>query len=191
MKPSVFMYCILCSVVAVPTCMSHVCLLSPPQRGSMVGINKPGAPDCGLKNATCGGRAAEASTVILRYRLCRNSIPAYFKPGQNFTVIIQKNLDHFNMSMPGNFNISLLDEKAMKYTRLGMIPDTSDPSLTLYSAIVKIPDGMAKQAYALQVVYNTMDPAPPLFYQCSDVTVATMEDTLQFVPLTRAKPLVV
>ncbi|KAL5015465.1 hypothetical protein ScPMuIL_009735 [Solemya velum] len=178
MKPSVFMCCVMCSVVVVPACWSHVCLLSPPQRGSMMGINKPGAPDCGLENATCGGRGAQANTVILR-------------SGQNFTVIVQKNLNHFNMSNPGNFNISLLDEKAMKYTHLAMIPDTSDPSLTLYSAMVKIPDGIAKQAYALQVVYNTMDPSPPLFYQCSDVTVADMDDTLKFVPLTRAKPLVV
>ena len=54
---------------------------------------------------------------------------------------------------------------------LAVIPDGGEPSLSIYTTDVHIPD-KARGLYVLQVDYRTNNPqAPPNFYQCADVMV--------------------
>ncbi|VDI08444.1 Hypothetical predicted protein [Mytilus galloprovincialis] len=143
----------------VAACSAHLCLLSPPQRGTMMGINKAGANDCGLTASPCGGRMAGMN-------------PTYFKTGENVTVVIQKNLDHYSKPTPGNFKVNLMMDNASTATATATIMDMGEPSLSIYSTSMMIPQTASKGKYMIQVVYNTMNPdtgVPPQFYQCTDV----------------------
>ena len=71
-------------------CQAHMCLLSPAQRGSMTMFNKAASGDCHLMTSPCGGRAMD-------------DVRLYLRAGQNFTVVFQKNLDHWNSATPGDF----------------------------------------------------------------------------------------
>ncbi|XP_059140758.1 uncharacterized protein LOC131928689 [Physella acuta] len=136
-------------------CSGHLCLVSPAQRGTANGINAAGAQDCYLITPPCGGRAQNltSTTGLLA--------------GKNFVVTFQKNIDHFNSAAPGYFSVSLgADETSLK--ELTRVPDTSDPSLTLYSATIAVPRTPGNQV--LQVSYVT-NKTPPLFNQCSDVII--------------------
>ncbi|PIK41605.1 hypothetical protein BSL78_21540 [Apostichopus japonicus] len=134
---------------------AHLCLISPPQRGSMMGLNKAGSDDCFLVKPACGERPANSHRLQL-------------EAGANFTVTFQKNLDHWLKKTPGHFLVSLVDEKVE--TRLAMIPDKGEPNLTLYSKNVTMPSAPLHKPLTLQVIYVTMNhDAPPMFYQCSDI----------------------
>merc|ERR1712012_1195278 len=114
--------------VCVYTCTAHLCLISPPQRGSMEGLNKGGSDDCILLKPPCGGRD-------------RPQHPIGLGAGENFTVTFQKNLDHFNASTPGYFSVSLLELEGRNHTvghEVYKTEDTSAPSLSLYSANITI-----------------------------------------------------
>ncbi|KAJ8303503.1 hypothetical protein KUTeg_019899 [Tegillarca granosa] len=52
---------ILCVLVAVSN--AHVCLISPPQRGSMLGLNTAGADDCFLTTAPCVSLGSEGGEL--------------------------------------------------------------------------------------------------------------------------------
>ncbi|KAL3858565.1 hypothetical protein ACJMK2_008883 [Sinanodonta woodiana] len=140
----------------VAVCSAHLCLINPIQRGSETGINKPGAADCLLLTAPCGGRSKDKAGVTLT-------------GGQSFTVVFQKNLDHWIKATPGNFVISFGMEGG-QLTTLATVMDNGEPSLTLYETVVTIP--MMKGNFILQVTYNPNNPqAPAHFYQCADVHV--------------------
>ena len=137
----------------------HLCLLSPPQRGSISGLNKPGSNDCMLLKYPCGGRPAGKHSEILRV-------------GQNFTVIFQKNLNHYTAASPGGFSIYLGDEQGGMFKTLAQINDMNEPDLHLYTVDVTIPSFKLKKQLFLQTVYVTNNPkAPAAFYQCSDVMI--------------------
>ncbi|XP_035658637.1 uncharacterized protein LOC118403890 [Branchiostoma floridae] len=137
---------------------AHLCLISPPQRGSMFDINKPASPDCGLTTGPCGQRPALNKTTVV------------FLSGSRYTVTIQKNLDHYDSSSPGEFTISFRPSRKGGFTLLEKIPDNGEPSLTLYSVNITIPKPTAHSDIGtLQAAYVTRNPqAPPVFYQCTD-----------------------
>ncbi|XP_072029407.1 uncharacterized protein [Amphiura filiformis] len=139
---------------------AHMCLISPPQRGSMMGINKQGANDCVLTKMSCGGRMATSPSVGVR-------------AGMNFTVTFQKNLDHWVKATPGYFSISMGTDDKGTFKELARINDMGEPSLTLFSRNVTIPDNaIGMSVGVIQVTYVTKNPdAPAVFYQCSDVYV--------------------
>lgn len=142
------------------SCHAHLCLISPTQRGSLAGINKQGNDNCFQIKGPCGKLPASKDNVIIR-------------PGQMLSVTFQKNLDHFLSTSPGNFTVAFGSVADGNFQLLTTIPDKGEKSLTLYTAQVKIP--MVKGNYAIQVTYNTNNPAaPPQFYQCADVTVANL-----------------
>lgn len=134
---------------------AHMCLISPPQRGSMMGLNKAGSNDCILIKGPCGERPAEHHALEI-------------EAGANFTVTFQKNLDHWLKKTPGYFNISVLHGKVEML--LAQVPDKGEPSLTLYSRNVTMPKSPVNMPLILQATYVTMNhDAPPVFYQCSDI----------------------
>ncbi|XP_071080989.1 uncharacterized protein [Haliotis cracherodii] len=147
--------CVLYLFACVAVATAHICMISPPQRGSMLGINKAGADDCMLLKGPCGGRAPGPAVALTG--------------GQNFTVTFQKNLDHWVKATPGYFSVMLgMGQATMK--ELVRIPDMGQPSLSLYSVNVTIPMGMTGKGYFIQTQYMTKNPkAPPTFYQCGDV----------------------
>jgi hypothetical protein len=64
--------------------------------------------------------------------------------GESYFVTFQKNLNHFDVSHPGYFAISFLaniteDGMCNDAVLLAKVPDTSDPSLTLYTVKVIMP----------------------------------------------------
>ncbi|XP_066300344.1 uncharacterized protein [Branchiostoma lanceolatum] len=136
---------------------AHMCLISPPQRGSMTGINKPACPDCGLVTGPCGLRPEPNKTTLA------------LLAGSQYTVTIQKNLDHYDSASPGEFTISFRAGMTGDFTLLQKIPDIGEPSLTLYSVNITIPKPVGSNKGTLQAVYVTRNPqAPPMFYQCTD-----------------------
>ncbi|XP_046577528.1 uncharacterized protein LOC124285359 isoform X2 [Haliotis rubra] len=148
--------CVLYLFACVAVATAHVCMISPPQRGSMLGINKMGAVDCMLVAGPCGKRAVGPAVALTG--------------GQNFTVTFQKNLDHWVKATPGYFSI-MWGLETMPLKELVRIPDMGQPSLSLFSVNVTIPTRPGK-GYILQTQYMTNNPkAPPTFYQCGDIIV--------------------
>ncbi|XP_077980598.1 uncharacterized protein LOC144435835 [Glandiceps talaboti] len=138
---------------------AHVCLISPPQRGSMQGLNKAGSDDCILTNGPCGGRMKMTPQQGVRLNA-------------NYTVTWQKNLDHYNQAMPGQFIVSIggNDSSQQEFIQLHKQADDSQPSLTLYSFNVTMPKSVPYMVGVIQIQYVTDNPqAPAVFYQCSDV----------------------
>ncbi|KAJ8302613.1 hypothetical protein KUTeg_019009 [Tegillarca granosa] len=140
---------------------AHLCLISPPQRGSMNGLNTAGSDDCILTSAPCGGRERKERSG------------EGFAAGENVTVTFQKNLDHFNSQSPGYFTVSL-GSPSGQLQELARIPDGGEKSLHLYSMNVTLPrEPQAEAGHFMQVVYHTNNPqAPPNFYQCADIVIA-------------------
>ncbi|XP_013390313.1 uncharacterized protein LOC106158763 [Lingula anatina] len=138
----------------------HLCLISPPQRGSMSGLNKPGATDCGLTQGPCGGRSAKTPTIAL-------------KSDTIYPLVFQKNLDHYTETSPGYFNVLMWDPMKNTSTELLEIPDEGEPSLHLYTYEITIPYvGKVNKGVKryLQVTYVTKNKkAPAEFYQCADL----------------------
>ncbi len=84
---------------------------------------------------------------------------------------IQKNLDHFEASNPGNFSVFMWNSTGGNIF-WGSVPDTAAPTLSLYYLDLVVPKTLPTGNYVLQSVYATNNPgAPPNFYQCSDVAV--------------------
>ncbi|KAK6167607.1 hypothetical protein SNE40_021592 [Patella caerulea] len=145
-------------VAIVAVCSAHLCMLSPAQRGSLMGFNKAGANDCFLVKSPCGGRPKSDNVITLRSM-------------QNLTVVIQKNLDHWAKATPGQFKFNIAQPDGSGIQTLGMIPDMGEPSLTLYALNVTIPSSSAGN-YILQTEYVTKNAqAPPVFYQCADIMI--------------------
>ncbi|XP_060080287.1 uncharacterized protein LOC132559685 [Ylistrum balloti] len=160
MKTSLFLGLSIC---LVGICSAHLCLLNPRQRGSLTGYNKAAADDCYLTTGECGGRMSDSNNM------------AFFKRGMNYTVVLQKNLDHHNSTDPGSFVVSLHHNTDISfYTRtLATIPDTDAPSLSLYTADIFIPSDLQlseSPVFVLEVVYNT-NTIPIVFRQCADILV--------------------
>lgn len=119
-----------CSVFAVflVGVQSHICLLSPRQRGSMTGLNMNPSDDCFLPTGPCGDRPAGEPS-------------AYLRAGNNFTVVFQKNYGHFFETDPGtlsvNFGVDSTDETPM-FETLASMPDVNDDPRTLYTVDVMV-----------------------------------------------------
>lgn len=62
-----------------------------------------------------------------------------FTHSTNFTVVFQKNLDHWYSAAPGNFTVSLAQDVNGQLEAVAVIPDTSAPSLTYYVAEFALP----------------------------------------------------
>ena len=74
-----------------------------------------------------------------------------------------------NKTDPGSFAVYLWD-KAGTSTRLNEIPDTAQPTMTVYTVDVTIPR-VPLGNYTVQAIYTTHSPVHPFFYTCSDVTI--------------------
>ncbi|KAK7092178.1 uncharacterized protein [Littorina saxatilis] len=150
-------------LACVSACVAHLCMLSPPQRSPLTGINKPGSRSCFMLGAPCGKQAPNINKL-------------YLSAGENFTVVFQKNLNHFYAANPGYFSVSIGSESDEKnnrtLTELYRTADTSDPSLTIMTANIMVPRPVVEQPFVIQTQYVSNNPTePPAFYQCADVVI--------------------
>ena len=108
------------------------------------------------------------------------SYPSIFidVPGQKVTVTMQKNLDHYYASAPGNFSVYLWTADYKTSWMMGTINDSPAPTLSLYPVTFQVPTALSGGNYVVQTVYYTNNPgAPPNFYQCSDVVILSSNAT--------------
>jgi len=141
--------------------VGHMCMLSPTQRGplSASDINVKNTAHCGWSTAACGGLPAQTpSTYLVR--------------DTTFTVIWQKNENHWYQNAPGSFNLSYADVNTpTNFVPIYSFEDTNSDSLTLYTYsldVGKLPAG-SKQGI-LQLVYY----CPGIkvnYYACADLMV--------------------
>ena len=140
----------------------HVCLLSPYQRPGYVNdtqLSVKGAGECGLTTYPCGGVAA--GSVI------NSAIMS-----ETLTFVMEKNLDHYNATTPGNFTIALWSSNGTYIRDLGHVSDDSRASGSIYQVKVTIPHEVGKSRVIIQATYYTNNPdAPPAFYQCADLAI--------------------
>jgi len=117
---------------------AHVCLMSPPQRGGLVGSNKVASNTCYQTMGPCGNTTQGPSSVT-------------YKRGQTVEIVINKNLDHFQPAAPGNFTVTPYFY-GEEYPLLALLPDTDAPSLSLYNVSFTIPTDISSGIWTLQVV---------------------------------------
>eukprot|EP00118_Oscarella_pearsei_P014326 m.122241 g.122241 ORF g.122241 m.122241 type:complete len:209 (+) comp37770_c0_seq3:1051-1677(+) len=142
---------------------SHLCFISPRQRGSLYGENVAGAPDCALTEYPCGGREGTQPTI------------AYIG-GTTQTFTIQRNLNHFNREYPGYLSISYVpfgQERTSQPVSLYKEYDMNSTSPYLINAVLQLPRISGPTAITLIAEYktNAPEPVPGAFYQCADITV--------------------
>lgn len=144
--------------ISLTAVQAHLCMLNPIQRGPVDDISKPGSQNCYIVSGPCGGQKAHPGA--------RTILPA----GSNLNVIFQKNLDHWNSTHPGYFQINIgQDEKHMR--EVMRLNDTSDGSGHIYTTQVTLPGNLNQgDGYVIQMTYvsNTV---PITFYQCADILV--------------------
>ena len=152
--------CIFAIVFIVSLASAHMCLISPPQRGAMNGINTINAQDCNWVAAPCGGIPAQSPY-------------AAFIRGTNFTITWQKNQNHWYSNNPGTFNISWADATDPEtFIPIYSFVDDNSPPLTLYTYELDVANEIPEDSKGgiLSMAYYT--PGIPVnFYQCADVVV--------------------
>eukprot|EP00483_Globobulimina_turgida_P004858 UN04867 len=151
-------------LVFIALCVSTLgpmCLLAPYQRPGFVNatsLSKVGAAECGITAGPCGS----VSTGFLNAAIM----------SEMMTVVMEKNLDHFFASRPGNFTVSVWTAGGVFVRDLGFVMDDARPSGSLYQVRFNIPHEGGESKYIIQAIYYTNNPnAPAAFYQCADVEI--------------------
>ena len=73
---------------------------------------------------------------------------------QMYSFVMEKNLDHYYASMPGNFTINLWTSGGEFIRTLGMVMDDSRPSGSIYQVMAPIPHegGMSKYVKYIHIL---------------------------------------
>eukprot|EP01113_Clastostelium_recurvatum_P032596 TRINITY_DN420_c0_g1_i2.p1 TRINITY_DN420_c0_g1~~TRINITY_DN420_c0_g1_i2.p1 ORF type:complete len:162 (-),score=39.49 TRINITY_DN420_c0_g1_i2:75-560(-) len=138
--------------VSISGVSGHLCVLAPNQRTPLGdSINKAGALVCQYQTGPCGGVAMTKPQAIDR--------------NTNYTIVFQKNANHWNTTNPGTFVVSFQETHGNSFL-IEKIPDTNTPDLTLYTVPVHITTEIKGEGY-VQVTYITNSVGN--FYQCADV----------------------
>jgi len=144
-------------VLLIAVCSAHVCLLNPMQRGRNPDVNTEASNDCFKLKAPCGDNTPRPPVEIVR-------------SGFNYTVVFQKNLNHWSASKQGNLQINFAKSPDGPFIKLAEIADTNSPSLTVYLQSIRFPHTLTALDHAvIQVVYDPGTVGP--FYQCGDVSI--------------------
>ncbi|XP_065834529.1 uncharacterized protein [Oscarella lobularis] len=140
---------------------SHLCLLYPPQRGSLSGVNEPGATDCALTTSSCGDRPEEQPSVA-------------FQGNKLYHFTLQKNLNHYNPEGPGYLEISWAPPTDLfSRTILYRSSDFNTTSPWIIDAPVELPSAGTPTHIVILAQYrtNAPEPVPAAFYQCADILI--------------------
>jgi hypothetical protein len=146
------------------SCVAHVCLLAPMQRGGVnsTALNTVGSTSCFWLNGPCGTTTFRHPNIQIR-------------PASPYLVVFQKNQDHFYASAPGSFSIDLALERdpvESDFKVLATVADTATPNGYVYTQKVVLPIRRNITDATLRVRYITNNPmAPPVFYMCSSIAI--------------------
>lgn len=139
--------------------LAHTCLLNPLQRGdSLAGLNSVGAPVCGnLNTSQCGNMPAQAPLFSM-------------VAGSNYTVVFQKNENHWTAAFPVAWVLSIAQTAAsnMQFLTLSRFLDANTPSLSILEEAVTLPMVLEPTPMTIQLQYVC---AFGTFYQCADIMV--------------------
>ncbi|XP_060084721.1 uncharacterized protein LOC132563984 [Ylistrum balloti] len=142
------------------TCHSHLCLISPHQRGDM-DITLSGSHTCFRHGAPCGGMTAETP----------RGQP--FIAGQQMFIKWQQNFNHYEVGYPGFMDISIAPLGSENFTTLTFVPDKyvfAQDHQQNYTAVIRIPDTPCDHC-VIRARYQSHKPGETIFYQCADVKV--------------------
>ena len=146
------------SAVLISSTFGHMCLLAPYQRGGYVNdttLSKTGAAECGLQTGPCGGVSSGFINAAIM--------------SETYSVVMEKNLDHFYAKAPGNFTVALWSTNDTFIRTLGSVPDDNRTSGSIYQVRFPVPHEGQMSTFIIQAVYHTNNPgAPAAFYQCAD-----------------------
>mmetsp|Transcript_34827 Transcript_34827/g.30662 ORF Transcript_34827/g.30662 Transcript_34827/m.30662 type:complete len:160 (-) Transcript_34827:127-606(-) len=141
--------------------LGHMCLLNPYQRPGFVNdtsLSTKGAGECALTSEPCGGVSAGFINAGIM--------------SETYTVVMEKNLDHFNSAAPGNFTVNLWSSGGEFVRTLGSVMDDNRTSGSLYQVRFPVPHEGGESRFIIQTVYYTNNKnAPPAFYQCADMEI--------------------
>jgi len=157
MTAKVLVVLVIAAIVAQSS-MAHLCVFNPLQRAPLYDINTQASNSCKLFNAPCGFNTPGNPVISV-------------KAGEEYTVVFQKNENHWTQQNRGNFSINFASSPTGSFKMLAVVEDTNTPSLTVFTANVTIPMLSSSAAQAvLQFIYDT-DGGPPNFYQCADIAI--------------------
>jgi len=119
--------------------------------------------ECGYLNGPCGDNKnpdERTKHIVVR--------------DEDYTVVMVKNVDHWNAKDPGNFTVNILDQfNNMVVANVGTVKDSNRTDGSIYQAVIDVPESLVSgDPYVVQAIYysNTVENGSPLtFYQCSDV----------------------
>lgn len=148
-------------VLCVGISYSHICLISPRQRGTM-DISMPGSPTCTRHAEPCGGQAIETPKVA-------------YLAGETAFFKWQQNLNHYESGYPGYMDIGVATtENSTEFTTLAVVTDKyvhRQDYQQNFTAIIKIPSIMCEHC-VIRMRYNAHKPGETTFLQCADVKIS-------------------
>jgi hypothetical protein len=165
---------------------AHVCILDPPQRGSL-SVDVPGDPSCYRRTGPCGGvKQTFPGTALLR--------------GATSSIVVQQNLNHWvpptQNRTSGFFEIKLVQASSAGTDVLldtwSDFPAWDEVSQTNFTREITIPADVPLGAHVLSFAYvsynkDEIDPATntdAVFYNCADVEVVSNTSATTRVPNT-------
>mmetsp|Transcript_27830 Transcript_27830/g.45915 ORF Transcript_27830/g.45915 Transcript_27830/m.45915 type:complete len:161 (+) Transcript_27830:129-611(+) len=156
------MYRLLLLSALIALSFGHMCLLNPYQRPGYVPVSDLSTvadEKCGQTTAPCG---TEANDVFINAAIM----------SEKLTVVMLKNLNHYNRDAPGNFTVNFLSSSGGFVRDFGSVPDDARPSGSLYELQIPIPHEAGDARIILQAIYYPNNSsAPEAFYQCADLEI--------------------
>ncbi|XP_033740923.1 uncharacterized protein LOC117327830 [Pecten maximus] len=142
------------------TCQSHLCLISPRQRGDM-DITSAGSHTCFRHGAPCGGMPAETSNLQI------------IAGGQQMFIKWQQNFNHYEVGYPGFMDISIAPVDSDNFTLLSFVPDKyvfAQDHQQNYTAVITAPNIQCDHC-VIRARYQSHKAGETIFYQCADVKI--------------------
>jgi len=151
------------ALLGISSVQSHLCTLSPVQRGNVSGLNTPAVDNCLLLDGPCGDRP-------------QGPVQTLFS-GSQYNVIFQINEAHYNESYPGNITFTLIPLIGEPYPLLQTMEgdETNLKTGTLVTLPLTIPEFDYPFYGVLQIIWYTNvwlnSEILLTFHQCSDIQI--------------------
>ncbi|XP_069124456.1 uncharacterized protein [Argopecten irradians] len=154
------------------TCLCHLCLISPHQRGEM-DISSSGSHTCSRHEAPCGGIPPDTGTLPT------------LVAGQQMFIKWQQNFNHYEVGFPGYMDVGIATGETDNYTLMAFVPDKyvfAQDHQQNYTAVITVPD-MECDHCVIRARYQAHKPGETTFYQCADVRVVKQAGPIHRVSL--------
>ncbi|XP_062592865.1 uncharacterized protein LOC134254355 [Saccostrea cucullata] len=142
------------------TVTSHLCLVTPTQRGEM-DIHQSGSSTCFRHGAPCGGENPTQGPYET------------YTGGQQVFIKWLQNFNHYEIGYPGYMDVSLAPYNTDDWQVLAFAPDEyvyNQDHQQNYTAFVVLPNKACEHC-VLRARYESHKPGEQTFYQCADITI--------------------